>query len=552
MPKPTDFAPVAPPPAESAIFSQPLALSLAGALGLLLALSLFAIAPLFYPGYFQAHSGFVPLWNIADIRANFGPGWTPPIAARFAALPGDGLLPYVVAALLPLPPVSAVKLIFGASWLLGGAGLLLWLRSWLGHAGALIAALAYVYLPFQIAAVYVRGAWAETLFWGLLPWALLAATYLVTSPRRALLPLAALFWLALGLTQLGLALWAALLAAILLLAVHRRESLLPLLAVLGGVGLAAAGYALLGHPFTAPINPADHLLYPNQLFSAAWGFGASRPGWNDGMSLQVGLAAAGLSLLAVTQWWPNPAHLRDRRLWFFLLAALALALLTTPLAAVVWRWPLLAYPWQLLGLAGLCLSVLAGALLWLEPQFARLPLLAGVILFILLSAYPALLPQFIKTDSIPPGPEAILGDNRLVLLDHHFEMQTSGYTVGLGQGETTIPLAAHGSLRPGEALVLAVRWQPLQIFGQDYKIFVHLVDAAGNVLAQFDGYPHEGAYPTSQWVPGEVIADSYPLAVPADAPAGPYRLFVGLYDEATLERLSVSGDDSGRVIFDVQ
>ena len=41
---------------------------------------------------------------------------------------------------------------------------------------------------------------------------------------------------------------------------------------------------------------------------------------------------------------------------------------------------------------------------------------------------------------------------------------------------------------------------------------------------------------TTQWQPGEYIEDSYTLAIPADAPPGPYTLYVGLYDAATNER----------------
>ncbi len=555
MPNPTDKT------STAITFSPNLAPSVsatAGGLILVLVLSVFAIAPLFYPGYFQAHSGFAPLWNIADLRANLGqPAWTPHLAVDFDSLRGDGLLPYYLAALLPVAPAVTVKLIIGLGWLLGGAGMFLWLKSWLGQAGAALAALVYVYLPGQITAAYVRGAWAETLFWGLLPMALLATTYLVTSPRWRLLPPAALAWLALGLTQLGLSLWALLFVAALLLVVHPRQALPPVLAAFIGVVAALLGYGLLlGWPLAPVAAPADHLLYPAQLVSAYWGFGPSRPGWNDGLSLQLGVAAAGLALITAALWLRDSARRSDHRLWFFLLAALVLALLTTGLFDFFWRWLLpartLTYPWQLLGLAGLALAVLAGALPWLEPQFARLPLLAGLLLMVLVSVYPRLEPRFIKFEAIPPAPQAELGRHQLVLLNHRFAVASSGFTVGLGQTESAIPLEAHGPLRPGDSLQVTVIWQPLAAFEQDYKIFAHLVDAAGNVLAQFDGYPQNGAYPTSTWLPGEPIEDTYTVTVPAAASPGPYRLYIGLYNEATQERLPVAGDSAGRVILDVQ
>jgi hypothetical protein len=101
-------------------------------------------------------------------------------------------------------------------------------------------------------------------------------------------------------------------------------------------------------------------------------------------------------------------------------------------------------------------------------------------------------------------------------------------------------------------LRLNVTWQPLQAFAEDWKVFVHLVNANGDVLAQFDGQPLEGVYPTSRWIPGELITDSYPLFLPEDIRPGPYRVFLGLYNEATGARLSVPGDSEGRVILDVE
>jgi hypothetical protein len=46
-----------------------------------------------------------------------------------------------------------------------------------------------------------------------------------------------------------------------------------------------------------------------------------------------------------------------------------------------------------------------------------------------------------------------------------------------------------------------------------------------------------GAAPTTTWLPGEIIADAYSLPLPADLPAGEYRLIVGFYNPTTGERL---------------
>ena len=529
---------------------------------LVLGLPIFALAPLFYPGFIQTHAGFGPLWNVADLRANFGNwGWVPHVALGFDPLRGDGLLFYYLAALLPLSVESAIKVVVGLAWGVSGLGLYLWLRSWLGRSGALIAGLVYTYLPYQIATVYVRGAWGEALFLGLLPWAILAATYLVTSPRLFLLPVAGLFWLALGLSQLGLSLWAVMFVAVLLLVVHPRQALLPLISAILGVGLAAGLVMPLAAPPSPVVTFADHFLYPAQLFSAFWGLGVSKPGWDDGLSLQLGLAPLGLSLLTVVLWQRSPVvNHHDRRLLFFSGAAVGLVLLQLGVVSWLWYLPLgpgvslldtLTFPWQLLGLSGLCLAILAGAALWLDPQLESLPLFAALVLFVVLSSFSYLTPQFGPGQAYQAGPQAVLGERQVAILSHDFSVVISGDTAGLERGETAIPLTAYGPLQPGTILRLNLVWQPLRPFTDTLKVFVHLVDPNGNVLAQFDGQPQQGQHPTDQWLPGEMIDDSYDLRFPAEGPPGPYRVYVGLYDEASFARLVVPGDSEGRVIFNV-
>ena len=534
---------------------------------LALLLPIFAIAPLFYPGYFQSHSGLVPLWNVIELRQSLGDfSWLPHIATNFDPLRSDGLLPYYGAALLPLPPVVAVKLVMGGAWLAGSLGMFLWLRSWLGSPGALIAALVYTYLPYQIVTVYVRGAWGETLFLGLLPWVILATTYLVTSPKWPLVPLAAFFWLLLGLSQLGLTLWAFFFLVLLLLVVHRPQALLPILSAAIGTGLVTVVTLLRAAPTSQKTPFQDHFLYPFQLFSAYWGWGVSTSDWADGLSLQLGLAALGLSFLTLILWQrsasrPEFISRTDRRLLFFGGATLILIFGQLGALPFLWNipfWPgytladTLTYPWQLLGLTGLCLAVFAGAAPWLDQQLRQLPLFAAVIIIVILSSYAYLLPQFIQGDNHTTGPQAELGDAQLVLLEADFTVASSGQTAGLARGSFAVPLSLHGPPQAGDTLQLEVVWQPLRSFAEDMKVFVHLVDRNDNVLVQFDGQPQQGIYPTSQWIPGELIMDSYPLPLPAELPSGPYRAFIGLYDEATFARLPVSADSDGRVILNVE
>jgi len=104
-----------------------------------------------------------------------------------------------------------------------------------------------------------------------------------------------------------------------------------------------------------------------------------------------------------------------------------------------------------------------------------------------------------------------------------------------------IELLGYDTARQPGKLAVTLHWRALQPPAQDYAVFVHLLDAEGRIVAQHDGQPQNGAYPTSVWDTGEVIADEHVLDLPADLPAGSYRLRVGWYLPDSGDRLPVTG-----------
>jgi hypothetical protein len=94
-----------------------------------------------------------------------------------------------------------------------------------------------------------------------------------------------------------------------------------------------------------------------------------------------------------------------------------------------------------------------------------------------------------------------------------------------------------GPLRQGQPLTLTLHWltdAPLQ---QDYWLFAHLLGPQGQRRAQAD-LP----LATPTWQPGRFVQTPLPLALPADAPPGPYRLLIGLYDPASGARLPLTSE----------
>ena len=84
----------------------------------------------------------------------------------------------------------------------------------------------------------------------------------------------------------------------------------------------------------------------------------------------------------------------------------------------------------------------------------------------------------------------------------------------------------------------------------DYTVFVHVLDAEGQVRAQRDVQPMDGRAPTSWWLPGEVIRDEHILPLrDAHLPPGIYTLSIGMYHWTTGERLPLT-DSNGRRLTD--
>jgi hypothetical protein len=79
-------------------------------------------------------------------------------------------------------------------------------------------------------------------------------------------------------------------------------------------------------------------------------------------------------------------------------------------------------------------------------------------------------------------------------------------------------------------------WRALTEIDQDYTAFVHLRGSDGTLWAQHDGQPQDGAYPTSYWRQGELVADEHEFLV-AEGVAGAAELSAGMYLLETMERL---------------
>jgi 4-amino-4-deoxy-L-arabinose transferase-like glycosyltransferase len=95
-------------------------------------------------------------------------------------------------------------------------------------------------------------------------------------------------------------------------------------------------------------------------------------------------------------------------------------------------------------------------------------------------------------------------------------------------------------ITPGQEVKLTLYWQALREMDENYTVFTHIMSADNKLAGQKDSEPRDGDSPTSSWMRGEVVKDEYRIPFSPDVGPGPYRIELGLYDRANMQRLPAS------------
>jgi 4-amino-4-deoxy-L-arabinose transferase-like glycosyltransferase len=129
---------------------------------------------------------------------------------------------------------------------------------------------------------------------------------------------------------------------------------------------------------------------------------------------------------------------------------------------------------------------------------------------------------------------------RITSREHHYDVPAMQHALGtrFGRGITLLGYDLQpAALRPGQALTVTLYWQPEQAISDSFKVSVQLLADDLHVVAQEDSVPVGWTYPTTAWLPGEVIADQHVVALKPELVTGEYRLIVALYEEQGKTRL---------------
>ncbi len=103
-------------------------------------------------------------------------------------------------------------------------------------------------------------------------------------------------------------------------------------------------------------------------------------------------------------------------------------------------------------------------------------------------------------------------------------------------------------LTAGRDLHLALGWKALvNQPALDAKVFVHLTNGEGQIIAQQDGIPVHWTRPFSTWQQNEELLDVYTLSIPGGLDVNQISLRIGLYHPDTGARIPVSVRAGGRL-----
>jgi len=127
---------------------------------------------------------------------------------------------------------------------------------------------------------------------------------------------------------------------------------------------------------------------------------------------------------------------------------------------------------------------------------------------------------------------------------HYYALPPDVVSIGTQVGDS-FELAGYSAdlsnAVPGGTVSLTLYWRALGDTDQSYTRFAHLYRAGDQDLAgQADALPRNGEYPTTCWLPGEVVKDEVVIPVEIDA-SGKYELLVGMYSLPEVTRLPTHG-----------
>ncbi|HYK09086.1 MAG TPA: 6-pyruvoyl-tetrahydropterin synthase-related protein [Candidatus Eisenbacteria bacterium] len=350
-------------------------------ISLLIICSVGALIGLFHSGFFVSDDGH---WMIIRLSAfyeglssgQFPVRFLPQLNQGFGYPVADFLYPlflYVGAALhvVKIPFITDIKILLGASMLLSGIGMYVFLKQSLKAFPAFLGGVVYMYLPYHLYDMYIRGSVGEIVSLAIVPflfWAVEKKSWVLLSIFLGLLILShntlALFFL----------------PVIILYACINRSKLTSLL-ISVGLGLGLASFFWIPALFDRQYTIFNSVVVANSSHYFLHSVGYQLVGW-------IALALFG-GVIAV---WPL---LKDKRVLFFFCLGIVSLFFSTAMSSILWQNQFLSqfvqFPFRFLSLTLIAESFLAGILI---QRFSN-KIVPSTLLLLLLgfSSWPYLIPK---------------------------------------------------------------------------------------------------------------------------------------------------------------
>lgn len=320
---------------------------------ILLAISFWAVLPLFGRNYIPTHDGEYHIIRIVEFskmmsRGYIVPRWAPDLNNGYG-IPIFNYhypLPNYIGSFIRLftrDAVYAFQISMGLGYLMLAAAAYCWLFVLFGAIPAFVGATVAAFVPYLFVDMYVRGSIGEV-------WAtafLLTCFYLVEKRKYV--------WFALvyGILILSHNILAMLYTPLILgYAFIRNKKIIPWM--LGGIGVSAFFWlpALLEAKYVTGLNTVnfrEHFVQWYDLIIPSWGSGFSgTSGFGNTMSAQIGIVPLVAILVALLV-------KRTKLCTYFISVFLVSIVLMLPLSKPLWEFAeplqLIQYPWRLLSFA---------------------------------------------------------------------------------------------------------------------------------------------------------------------------------------------------------
>jgi hypothetical protein len=404
------------------------------------------------------HGTFYPRW-LVDLNNGFGS------PAFFIYPPMEQWLGALFAPVMPGTALAAQRM-FAALTLclvIGGIGTFAWMRAMgVGRSAALFAAIAYLLLPYHAYFnCYQRGALAELVAMGVLPWGLCFAHHMTDRRPLGWLgfagALAALFY-----SHAPTALFAVPFHCLYAAALVTRKDRLRAWATIAGSALFGAAIAAV---YLGPALTQTKWIDANVLFGGLYQPGnfllfSSEPWPDRGVQIVVTalffLHAAILAVLTPVAW--RQTGQREGPARFVVIAMIAIFGLMTEPSRIIWQaslpWSRIQFPWRMMSLQTLMLAGLAGIVWDARPRLWWRRAMSVSLACIVLIDIALFVARIWHSDRPPAPPVDQMAD---------FRLDVAEYRLGAIDRLTMIFGDRKVLVTAGRARVGVIAWRPRHV-----------------------------------------------------------------------------------------